>query len=389
MKNRVSITEYHDRISALSAGFRQRAAQAEEIRQIPEQSVAELKEAGLFRVFQPAKYGGAELSVAEVLPLVVQVAKACPSTAWVMAVLQIHPWMLGFSPDQVQDEVYADDQEAIVCGVLQPKAMAKRVKGGYELGEALWPYASGCDHASWAHVGGLVMNDNGPPEVKVFLLPKSDYEIVDDWDVTGLRGTGSKSLSSQGAFVAEHRTFSLADATSGVLAQERTALYQSAMLPMLCLNVTGPALGAARTTIETFIAHIENRNLPFSMLKQVDSSLTHQLLGEVMLEVESAELMLEKGAAMTRDYAEAGKIMPIEERSIIRAYSSAAVRQCVSAIESMFLASGGTALQTNHPLQQLLRDSKAMAAHAALSHENNLQLWGAVKLEKPLNSAMV
>jgi 3-hydroxy-9,10-secoandrosta-1,3,5(10)-triene-9,17-dione monooxygenase len=389
MKNATSISEYHDRLSALSAGFRQRAGQTEELRQVPEQSIAELKEAGLFRVFQPAKYGGAELSVAEVLPMVVQVAKACPSTSWVMAVLQIHPWMLGFSPDQVQEEVWADEQETIVCGVLQPKAMAKKVKGGYELGEALWPYASGCDHASWAHVGGLVMNDNGPPEVKIFLLPESDYEIVDDWQVTGLRGTGSKSLRSEGAFVAEHRTISLADATSGELGKGRSALYQSAMLPMLCLNVTGPALGAARTTIETFIAHIENRNLPFSMHKQVDSSQTHQLLGEVMLEVESAELMLAKAAAMTRDYADAGKIMPIEERSLVRAYSSGAVRQCVSAIESMFLASGGTALQINYPLQQLLRDSKAMAAHAALAHENNLQLWGAVKLEKPLNSPMV
>ncbi len=389
MKNSVSIAEYHDRIDSLSSGFRDRAGQAEQMRRVPDENIAELKAAGMFRVFQPAKYGGAELSVADVLPMVAQVAKACPSTAWAMAVLQIHPWMLGFSPDLAQEEVYADDEDAILCGVLQPKAVAKKVNGGYELEGALWPYASGCAHASWAHVGGLVMNDKGPPEVRVFLLPESDYEIVDDWYVVGLRATGSNSLKTEALFVAEHRTFALADATSGKLGKGRSALYQSAMLPMLCLNVTGPALGAARTTIETFLTHIENRNLPFSMLKQVDSAQTHHLLGEVMLQVETAELMLEKGAAMTRDYAEAGKLMPIEERSIVRAYSSAAVRQCVSAIESMFLASGGTALQENHPLQKLLRDSKAMAAHAALSHENNLELWGAVILDKPLNSPMV
>ncbi|NKB36010.1 MAG: hypothetical protein GKR93_02415 [Gammaproteobacteria bacterium] len=389
MNNSVSVVEYHEKIESLSSGFRSRAEQANEIRRVPEENIAELKAAGLLKVFQPASYGGAELSVADVLPMVAKVAQACPSTAWAMAVLQIHPWMLGFSPDLAQQEVYDEDQDTLVCGVLQPKAMTRRVAGGYELEGALWPYASGCDHASWAHVGGLVMNENGPPEVRVFLIPESDYEIVDDWHVTGLQATGSKSLKTGPVFVAEHRTFALADATSGKLGKGRSALYQSAMLPMLCLNVTGPALGAARTCIETFLAHIENRNLPFSMLKQVDSAQTHRLLGEVMLQVESAELMLEKGAAMTRDYSEAGELMPIKERSVVRAYSSGAVRQCVSAIESMFLASGGTALQESNPLQKLLRDSKAMAAHAALSHENNLELWGAVLLNKPVNSPMV
>jgi 3-hydroxy-9,10-secoandrosta-1,3,5(10)-triene-9,17-dione monooxygenase len=108
-----------------------------------------------------------------------------------------------------------------------------------------------------------------------------------------------------------------------------------------------------------------------------------------MLQADSAELMLEKGAELVRNYSEAKKVMPVEERSRIRAYSSGAVRQCVNAIESLFLASGGTALQESHPLQQLLRDSKAMAEHAALSHENNLELWGAVRLGKPLNSQMI
>jgi 3-hydroxy-9,10-secoandrosta-1,3,5(10)-triene-9,17-dione monooxygenase len=327
--------------------------------------------------------------MAAVLPMVAQTAMACPSTAWVMAVLQIHAWMTGLCPEKAQDEVWGDDPETLVCGVLQPRSIAKRVEGGYELGEALWPYSSGCDFASWAQLGGLVQNDNGPPEAKVFLLPNSDYKIVDDWHVVGLRGTGSKSVSMEGAFVPEHRVFSFADAISGKLGKGRSPLYQSALLPMLCLNVTGPALGAARTTIETFIAHIEKRNLPFSMLKQVDSPRTHELIGEVMLQADSAELMLEKGAELVRNYSEAKKVMPVEERSRIRAYSSGAVRQCVNAIESLFLASGGTALQESHPLQQLLRDSKAMAEHAALSHENNLELWGAVRLGKPLNSQMI
>lgn len=384
-----SVAEYHDRISAISAAMRERTGEAEDSRRVPEQNIAELGKAGLFRVFQPARFGGAEMSMAEVLPMIVQTARACPSTAWVMAVLQIHTWLLALDSDQAQEEVYGDDPETLIGGVLQPKGIALRVKGGYELGAAVWPYSSGCDFASWSHLGGLVMNENGPPDAMVFLVPRQDYEIIDDWQVTGLRGTGSKSLSIKGAFVPEHRTFSLADAVSGKLGEGRSSLYQSAMLPMLCLNVTGPALGAAQTALETFVAHIENRNLPFSILKQIDSPQTHHLVGEVLLQLDSATLMLEKGAALVQEYAEEKNQMPVDQRSRVRVYSSAAVRQCVAAIESMYLASGGTALQESHPLQQLSRDSKAMAVHAALSHENNLELWGAVKLGKPLNSQMV
>ena len=86
---------------------------------------------------------------------------------------------------------------------------------------------------------------------------------------------------------------------------------------------------------------------------------------------------------------EAGQQMPLVERNLVRAYSSGAVRQCIAAIESLFLAAGGTALQETHPLQQLNRDAKATAVHAALAHENNLELWGASRLGKPLNSQFV
>ncbi|MFT5133742.1 MAG: 3-hydroxy-9,10-secoandrosta-1,3,5(10)-triene-9,17-dione monooxygenase [Gammaproteobacteria bacterium] len=383
------VAEYLDRIAAISPAISGRTAEAEELRRVPTENIKELGEAGLFRVFQPQRFGGPELSMADVLPMITQTAMACPSSSWVMAVLQIHQWILGLSPEQTQDEVWGDDPEALLCGVLQPRAMAKRVEGGYELGAAVWPYASGCDFASWAHVGGLVQNDNGPPDATVFLLPAKDFEIIDDWHVVGLRGTGSKSLSMKGTFVPAHRGFKLADAIAGKLGEGRSTLYQSAILPMLCLNITGTALGVARTTIETFITHIEKRNLPFSMDKQVDSPQTHELLAEVMLMVDSAELLLDKGGALVRDYAEAREQMPVIERSQVRVYSSAAVRQCVTAIDVMFAASGGSALQENNPLYKLSMNARAVAAHAALAHENNLQLWGAARLGKPLNSPMI
>ena len=389
MTDPISIATYHDRIAALAPALRERAGEAERLRRLSQQTIDELVAAGLFRVYQPARFGGPELFMAEVLPLITQIARACPATAWVLAIMQMHIWLMGLYPQQAQDEVFKDDSHTLVCGVLQPRAMAKRVAGGYELTQTTWPYSSGCDFARWAMVGGLVHSDGGPPEMKVFLLPEAEYDIVDDWHVVGLRGSGSKSLATGGTFVPEHRVIKFADAITGELSKGLSALYQSSILPMLCLNLTGPPLGAAYMAIEVFISHIENRNLPFSLHKQVDSAQAHRLLGEAMMQTGSAELMLERGTAMVRDAAEAGEQMALVERNRARVYSSGAVRQCITAVESLFLASGGTALQETHPLQQLNRDIKAMAQHAALAHENNLELWGASRLGKPLNSEFV
>ena len=389
MTDKFSIAEYHDRVASLAPALRERAGEAEKNRRLARQTVDELVAAGLFRVYQPGRFGGPELSMAEVLPLITRVARSCPATAWVLSIVQIHIWLVSLFPRQAQDDVFKDDADTLACGVLQPRAAAKRVAGGYELAQAQWPYASGCDFARWATMGGLVHSDGGPPEMWVFLLPGEEYDIIDDWHVTGLRGSGSKSLAIDGAFVPEHRAIRFADAISGELGKDRSALYRSSVLPILCLNLTGPPLGAACEAIEIFINHIEHRNLPFSIHKQVDSAQAHRLLGEAMLQTASAELMQERGAAMLRDSAEAGGQMPLVERNRVRVYSSGAVSQCVAAVESLYLESGGTALQETHPLQQLSRDIKAMALHAALVHENNLELWGASKLGKPLNSEFV
>ena len=129
MSNIDSVTEYHDKLEALSPAMRERTAQAEELRRVPDLNITELGAAGLFRVFQPAKFGGAELSMAAVLPMITHTAKACPSTAWVMAVLQIHAWVLGLCSEKAQDEVYGDDPERTISERLQEIGNTARISG--------------------------------------------------------------------------------------------------------------------------------------------------------------------------------------------------------------------------------------------------------------------
>ncbi len=373
-------------VNACAEGMRARTAAAERDCRVPAETIATLSDAGVFRVYQPREYGGAELPMQNVLPLISEIARACPSTAWVSAVLQIHTWLLTHFSREAQDEVFRDDPAARIAGVLQPRAMVTAVDGGYQLSAASWPYASGCDHCQWFELGGLMMNEAGPPTTMLFLVPREGVEIADDWQVSGLRGTGSKTVSMGETFVPAHRALSIDAVIAGETAAELPSLYKSAILPMLCLNVTGPALGLARSAVECFKTHIAERKLPFSPAKQADAAQTHRTLAEVMLKVDTADLQLQQASYMVREHAEAGRSMSVVDRNLVRAFSSAAVRGCVQAVSELFLASGGTALQQSHPLQQMHRDVYAMAQHAALVHENNLELLGAAALGKPLNS---
>ncbi len=378
-----------DAAQNLVGNFTERLEATEEARKIPDETVAELREAELLRVFQPKRFGGTELSMAEVLPIISVIAEGCPSTAWVLAVHQIHQWIAGLFPNQAQDEIFGDDHDALVSGVLQPRVRVTRENGGYRIAEGRWVFASGCDHADWVHIGGLVMNENGPPAPHIFLIPKTDFQILDDWHVIGLRGTGSKSVTVKGIYIPAHHSIAFSDAISGAAAANKSALYQSAFAPMLSLNVTAPALGAVRTAITVFKTHIESRNMPFSQNKQADSAITHRQLAQVMIKTDIAELLLDRSSGMVRDYAERGEVMPLKQRLTVRLDASYAVRQCLEAVNELCQASGGGILQQTHPLQRLQHDIHAMTLHAALNLDANFEMLGAATLGRPLGTNFV
>jgi 3-hydroxy-9,10-secoandrosta-1,3,5(10)-triene-9,17-dione monooxygenase len=375
---------------ALAPRLRERIPAAEEHRRLPEENIEDLRAAGLIRVFQASRFGGPELPMQSVLKLVTEVARGCPSTAWVLAVLQIHEWIMGLYPQRTQNEVFGADPDVRIAGVLQPRTSAERVEGGYAIAKGRWPFGSGCDFGHWALVGALETREGAPPEPLLFLIAPGEWGIHDDWHVVGLRGTGSKSLTVEDVFVPEHRVISMAAAIRGELAAGRPALYRSAFVPMLALNVTGPAIGAARTAVEAFESHIKGgRPIPFTLEPQIAARQTHRLLGEAMIKIDAAELLLGRAAESVRQAAEAGITLDVRMRARARIDSAWAVRQCVEAIELLYLAGGGGVLQESHPLQRLQRDVHAMNLHGALNLDANLELYGAITLGQPSPSSFV
>src|SRR5207247_8417743 len=194
-------------VTELLPVLRQRAQEAEDARAVPADSVKALEETGFFRLLQPESAGGLEADPVTFFTAVRLIASACGSTGWVASVVGVHPWQLALFPREAQDDVWGADPAIRMSSSYAPTGRARLLKGAGEVGgsytlDGRWSFSSGCDHASWVLLGGIVPADEGKPaDFCTFLVPASDYTIDDVWDTVGLRGTGSNDIIVDNAFV--------------------------------------------------------------------------------------------------------------------------------------------------------------------------------------------
>src|SRR5271169_2363456 len=143
-------------ITELLPVFRQRAQEAEDGRVVPTESVKALAETGFFRLLQPVSFGGLEADPVTFFTAVRLIASACGSTGWVASVIGVHPWQLALFPPQAQQDVWAADPATRMSSSYAPTGKATRTAEGYRL-DGRWSFSSGCDHASWVLLGGIVL----------------------------------------------------------------------------------------------------------------------------------------------------------------------------------------------------------------------------------------
>ena len=363
--------------------LRDNAAATREARQPADANIEALKKAGFYRFFQPARWGGLEADMRTHIEVVSKVAEGCTSTGWVLGVSQIHCWLVGHFGDEAQADVFADNPDARVAGVPPPRGTARRVRGGFEI-SGVWPFGSGCTHADWMVLGAVV--DGDPTEIAeaIFVIPIADVEIMGDWNVGGLRGSGSHSVKAQGLFVPEHRyvPFGAALNDAGPGRETNTgSLFRSAAVPSMVLATTGPAIGAAEMALEAFMARLPGKQIPYmDNLAQDTWSVTRLQVAEARTKIDVAKLLLRRVADDIDEWARSGRDMPVDIRVRTRADCSWAVRQCLEAVEPLYLASGGSGLAQANPVQLAQNDLHAVNLHGILTLETSLDVYGRVLL---------
>ena len=377
--------EYLEEIRGLVPGIRSRVGECEQGRRIPHATVKEFKETGVLRALQPRSWGGSEIDPLSFYEGVALVGQACPSSAWFLGVVGVHNWQLALFPEQAQKDVWSEDQSVQISSSYAPTGQVEEVDGGFRL-SGTWSFSSGCDHCDWAFLGAMVPNDEGRMGLRGFhtlLVPRSDYEIVDNWHVAGLCGTGSKQVVVKDAFVPEHRTHRLVDAFHLDSPGQSVHSGTSFQLPFGCVfsfGISVPAIGAAEGALQAHMAIMQEKRSAYGGKKVSDNPIAQRRIAEAIGEIDASKAELRHTWNTLWSIAEANEPIPLELRTRARWTAANIVQRCVRAVDTLFESSGGHAIFLDNPMQRYFRDIHAIRAHAINNPDGASQIFGFAEL---------
>ena len=376
------------RAKALIPGLRERAFRTEELRRLPLETERELHESGLFRILQPKRVGGAELDYVALVDGADAIGQADASVAWNWANLASHHWMLGMFDKRAQDLVWNKDANALIASsFIFPAGRARKADGGYLL-RGSWPFSSGVDSSDWNMLASVVSSDDEADgiEYRIFLVNKSDYKILDTWNATGLRGTGSNDVEVNDAFVEECMTLAVSDLDGGPTpgsAVNPNALYALPVFSLFPYVLSGVALGNAQACLDDYVDIARHRASTYNRAKVGDLQSTQIKIAEASAKIDAARVIMRSTCIEAMEEARRGHIPDMAAKTRCRRDGAFAVNLCTEAVSLLFSASGARGLFTSGVLQRQFRDAHAINSHIAFNFDAAGTNYGRVALGLP------
>jgi alkylation response protein AidB-like acyl-CoA dehydrogenase len=357
--------EILDRARAMVPTLRSCALQAERERLIPRQTHETFRDAGFYRLFQPARYGGYEMPIGMMVEVAGELGRGCGSSAWIFSNLAVQNWIIGMHHPQAQEDVWGANPDALAASSFPTQGGAGRyVEGGLVL-SGVWSFASGIDFVDWENLQCFIPKQGGPPDHRFVLVPKSDFTIKDDWRATGLGGTGSKSIVCDNVFVPEHRVLNtqlIGGGPSPGSAVNPHSLYKIPPWSVGTKVFSGPALGIARGALELIIAEMRMR-LSVGGVKMAELPTVQIRVAEAIAEIEAASALLLKDCDDAMRFGETGERAPIELRARWRLNNAFAGQLCLRAVDRLHPLIGARGI--NDPESRFLLAWRDI--HAAVS----------------------
>lgn len=355
------------RVTALLPEIDARRAEADRIRDIPAETITALSQAGLMRVYQPARWGGYESDPRTFFAVQNAIAEICPSSAWVYGVLSVQALLIGSMDDRAQAEIWGQDDSALACSSFAPVGTAEPVEGGFRL-SGRWSFSSGCTFAQWAMVGARITSappPDGPPSLNLFLISRSDFEIIDVWNAFGLRATGSNDLVAKDVFVPAHRHVVMDPGLQNVPSAIRPLppLYRMPWLYLFTSVVSNFAVGAARGALKAFVEIARGRVSPMTGKAAKDDPATVQAVARLMAEIESAEAMYDRHIARFQDYVARDAVIPMHEALLYRTQLTSQLRKITAHLDDCLLLQGSRATDMGSRVTRTWLDLWAAQTH--------------------------
>lgn len=354
------------RAERLVPALRERSAEAERLRRCPDATIDDFVASGMLRICQPARYGGYELGWDVLCEVSQTLARGCGSQAWVQNIFNDHAQKVSTFAPEAQDEVWADNHDARIGASFDPVGKARPTSGGV-IYSGRHGFSSGLDHVDWLLCGGQLLADGKPPVRCFFLLRKSDVAVIDDWDVMGFAGTGSKSFEAQDVFVPTHRILSGIDADEGSgpgLAINRAPIYR---LPRGGITSTGfaaVAVGIAEGFLAEYLEYTKPRKSRGTPVAELTG--TQIGVGVASAQIEAAALAYLDCARDAMRTLERGEQVTRAQKLRAKRNSAYACQLALDAVTKLFNAAGGRALFSRGALQRQYRDLIAAASHHSL-----------------------
>ena len=356
-----------ERIEEQKEFFTGQTAEAEALGQLPEETTERMKATGVIRLLQPPEHGGYAADPTDFMEAVMALGNADSAVGWVAGVIGVHPWEMAFNDQRVLQEVWGQDADTWVASPYAPNGIARQVDGGFVF-NGKWEFSSGTDSCDWIVLGGLVEGEelvDGIPQMYHFLLPRSDYEIVEDsWNVMGLRGTGSKDIIVNDAVVPEYRVLNATKVFDGTAATEAgrdEALYRMPWSAIFPVALSAAVVGICEGALACHYSYQASRT---SMLgPMAKNPYLSSRVGEAASEIHASRSQLLYNVSNMYALAQSGVEIPLEMRIAGRRDQVRAARRAVEALDDIYIRSGGGATRDENPLAKWFRD-----AHTAINH---------------------
>ena len=381
-KERELLASARQLIPALKA----RAAHADRDMKVPGETVADMREAGLFRAMQPERFGGFEMDPRGFFEIQQALAEGCMSTAWIYGVMGVHPWQLARFDVQAQEDVWGNNPDTLVASTYMPVAKVTPEEGGYRI-SGRWGFSSGSEHCTWTLLGGIIPPDaNGEgAEHGTFLVPISDYRIERNWDVLGLRGTGSHDIVVEDAFVPFHRVQrtnnTSMEATPGRLVNT-SPLYAIPFAQIFTRAVSSSCLGALQGAINEFRENAA-KHIGKHGAKTAEDPLAQEVVADATLTLDQLRLVLERNMAQLMELAERNEFPDVETRLLYRYQSAYVTNICADKADQLLRCMAASGLYNTNPVARVFRDLHQARGHISNNVAAFARTYGAVQLGLP------
>lgn len=374
------------RVRKLRPEIEGRALAAEKAKRVPAETIDALRGTQVFRLMQPARFGGYEYGPAELAQVGFELGRACGSTGWCGTLAVCFGWMTSFFPLEAQEEVWDDPDNLLAVSYL-PSPKVEVVDGGIKM-SGTWPWASGVDSATWLILSALIPGKDGPPSLAWCLVPVADVVVDhDSWNVCGLQGTGSKTVAiTEPLFVPKHRVLPLGAIFSGKVPGLEVPGNTQARFGYPTFGPTAlvaPIVGMAQGAIDAFAdtARGARRMARPGVFEQVaESALIQSLVGQAAARIDGVRTLMLTSLEEGQEIVRAGGTLDIEQRVRIRRNHGFAARTSAEVATDVFAKSGAAAADEKNRVQRFWRDANVAALHASIDWDTLSALYGTQQL---------